>query len=296
MTLEVSAHYQQQWDTQVRLRLQARGNMLGGTVMPPVRIEGNKFHFLRSGTLNATKWGGRGHQVQVQGSVDDMIEIESDEWDCSYYLYDRDKWMVPGNEAATRQQQSANALGRQADAIIYDAIMAAPIPNENIIGNYTRGLDPYLLLEAEAKLFEQFTPNDGGIFAPVPARHYQRLSTFARSGSSDWIGGDLPLTKMTKARTYGSIHVFQFEHQHAVKYTSGTQLRMRIWHKECVGAGYTGERQRTEWERQATFKRWQVIPTLDGAARVIEPNGIVELRLKADALIEDEVQRTQAVA
>lgn len=299
MTMEVSAHYRSRWDTKVRLRLQSKGNMLDGTVMPPMRIDvdadsTSKFYFLRSGKLNTAKWPGRGHAVIRQGSQDDTVDVASSEWDCPYELYDRDKWLTAAGEEQTRQQQASNALGRTADAIIYDEIMNATIPSENIIGDYTKGLDPYMLLEGEAKLFEQFTPNDGGIYMPIPARQYQRLSTFKISANSEWIGGDLPLTKRTKSRTYGNMNLFQGEQDLFTKYINGTQLRIRVWHKECVGAGYTGERLRTEWKREADFKRWLVIHTMDGAAKVIEPNGILEFRLKADALIEAEVQKTQA--
>ena len=188
MTLSVDALYKQQWDTRVRLRFQARGFQLKGTVQPPIKIEGEKFYFLRSGTLNATKWGGRGQAVQVQNGDDDKVEITSDEWDSAYHLYDRDKWMgVPGEEQA-RQNQAANALGIKADGIIYSAIMAASIPSENIIGDYSTGLDPYMLKKGEAALFDSFTPTDGRVFMPLPALQFQRLTTYKIFQNSEWLG------------------------------------------------------------------------------------------------------------
>lgn len=296
MTLEVEAHYRERWDDRVRLRLQARGNRLKGTVMPPVRIDAEKFYFLRSGELNTSKWAGRGHAVNVQGSNDDRVEISSDEWDAPYHLYDRDKWKTNASEEQTRQNQAGNAIGRQADAIIYDAIMAETLPADQIVGDYTTGITPYMILEGETKLFERFTPNDGGIYCMMPPRQYERMPTFKIAGSSDWQGGDLPLTKMAKHMTFSSAHLFMGEQQHATKYTANTtELRFRMWHKECVGAGYVGQQVRTEWVRQGDYKRWLVIHTLDGAAVVIEPKGIVEFRVLANAPIEDEVQRTLAV-
>lgn len=299
MTLEVSAHYKEQWDTNVRLRFQSRGFMLKGTVMPPVRIEGTKMYFLRSGQLNATPWGGRGHAVQRQGSQDDKVEITSDEWDISYELYDRDKWMGAPAEEQTRQRQAGNGMGRKSDAIIYKAIMDAVIPTENIIGDYSTGLTPYMLMEGEARLFENFTPNDGGIYCPVPPRQYERLQTFKVFANGDWQGGgDLPLTKLTKAKTFSSTHVFMGEHDLFTPYIANTdELRIRVWHKECVGGGHIApEEMRHEWKREGDYKRWLVMHTLDGGAVDIEPNGIVEYRIKADAPIEDEIVRTLETA
>lgn len=298
MTMEVSAHYKKRWDTKVRLRLQSRGNMLEGTTIAPMRIDAEKFYFLRSGKLNTQIWAGRGHEISVQGSDDDTIEISSQEWDAAYYLYDRDKWLTAAGEEQTRQDQAGNAIGRRADQITYEEIMAATIPAENIIGDYSSGLTPQLLLEAETKLFEQFTPNDGGIFAPLPPRQYQNLSNYKQWASQEWTGGDLPLTKMTKRKTFSSSHCFMGENDLFTPYitNAGANIRIRFWHKECVGAGYTGERLRTEWIRQGTFKRWLVNHTIDGAAKVIEPNGIVELRLKANVAMESEIQRTKEIA
>ncbi|MGE3914056.1 MAG: phage capsid protein [Hyphomicrobiaceae bacterium] len=297
MTMEVSAHYRTLWDTQVRLRFQSRGNMLAGTVMPPVRISGEKMYFLRSGKLGSTQWGGRGHAVQRQSSTDDKVEITSQEWDTAYELYDQDKWKgVPAEEQA-RQMQASNALGTRIDRIIYAAVMAQSLPSDQIIGDYSTGLTPYMLKQAEAKLLQKYTPNDAGIYCPIPPWQYGRLETYKIFSSADWIGGDLPLTKRTKRRTYGSLNCFMFEQVHADDYTTSTQLRFRVWHRECVGAGHIApEQMRHEWQREAEYKRWLVMHTLDGGATVIEPDGVVEFRVKADAAIEDEVQRTLAVA
>lgn len=304
MTLEVSAHYRQRWDTQVRLRFQARGFQLRGTVSPPIRIDGEKFYFLRSGTLNSSKWAGRGHAVQRQGSTDDKIEITSEEWDSTYELYDRDKWMGAPGEEQTRQKQAGNALGIRADSIIYSKIMAASIPGGNVIGDYSGGLTPYMLKQAEAILFDNFTPTDGKIYMPVPATQFQRLTTFQVFQDSQWCGvTDNARIKASQGRTYGELNVFQGEKTLFDPYvgtagpSSGASVRIRVWHSECVGAGHIApEMMRHEWKREGDYKRWLVMHTLDGGSAVIEPNGIVEFRLKADAPIEAEIMRTQEVA
>lgn len=300
MTIEVSAHYKQQWKDGVTLRLQGRGFQLKGTVMPPVKIEGEKIYFLRSGTLNTTPWGGKGHAVVRQNSSDDKIEVTSSEWDSAYELYDRDKWMGVPAEEQTRQKQAANAIGTRADSIIYEKIMAAAIPPGNIIGDYTKGLDPYMLKQAEAILYNNFTPMDGGIYLPIPSTQFQRLTTYKVFQNSEWVGvTDNPRIKVSQGRTYGEINCFQGEKDLFTPYitNAGANLRVRVWHKECVGAGHIAPSEmRAEWKREGDYKRWLVMHTLDGGAEVIEPNGIVEFRLLATAAIEDEIIRTKAVA
>lgn len=304
MTLSVDSIYRQKWADQIRLRFQARGFQLKGTVTPPIRIEADQFHFLRTGTLNASKWAGRGHAVNRQNGAEDKVSITSDEWDCPYELYDRDKWKgVPGEEQA-RQKQAGNAMGTTADQIIYAAVMGASIPGGNVIGDYSTGLDPYMLKKGEAILFDNFTPTDGKVYFPVPATQFQRLTTYKVFQNTEWAGvTDNPRITSAQGRTYGLMNIFQGEPTLFAPYvgtagpSGGASVRIRVWHQECIGAGHVApEQMRVEWKREGDYKRWLVIHTLDGGAVVIEPNGIVEYRLKADALIESEIMRTQAVS
>lgn len=309
MTIEVSALYRQQWADRIRLRYQARGFQLKGTVAPPIRWEGTKMYFLRSGSLNATKWAGKGHAVNRQLSNDDKVEITSEEWDSPYELYDRDKWLgVPGEEQI-RQDQAANALGVTADNIIYSSIMSAALDPEQIIGDYTSGLDPFMLKQAEAVMFDNFTPTDGRVYMPVPAQQFQRLTTYREFQNSEWVGvTDNPRIKASQGRTYGEMNVFQGERTLFDPYKGQVQnlpggtpgstaagIRVRVWHQECIGAGHIAPQEmRNEWKREGDYKRWLVIHTLDGGATVIEPKGIVEFRLKADAPIQQQVMLTRA--
>lgn len=296
MTLEVDAHYREKWADNCIIRFQNRGFVLKGTTQPPVRIEGTKFHFLLTDNVAASKFT-KGDTVPVVNPNDDTVEIQTQEWDAAVHLYDFDRTRISYNEEDRRQQQLTMALGRTADEIIYDEIMSVTLPASQIIGDGSTGMDPYMLLKGVEKMVDNDVVLDHGIYGPLPSMSFNQLKTKKLFANADWQGGDLPLTKMrgVQHKTFDAVHCFYLPPHLRKKYTSGGTTRFRIWVADCVGAGHN-EEMRTEWERQATKKRWFINHTMDGAAKVLQPTGIIEFQVDANSTIEQEVELTKAVA
>jgi hypothetical protein len=291
--------YKDQWNDKAFIRYQNRGYVLKGTTEAPIRIQGKKFYFLGTGELEAQPYQ-KGDTISVLNPTDDTIEMESREWDAPYALYDWDgpeAHRMPVNEAAVRQEQAAKALGRRSDRIIYDAIMAASLPGDQIFGSYSTAFDPYTLMAGFEKLADNDVETaDGGIFCPLPSKAFYQCQTYKVFANSDWTGGDLPLTRMVKHKTFDVGHCFILPPHLRRLYTGNTtEVRFRAWHKSAIGAGHNRE-MRTEWIREGLRKRWTVNHTIDGCAAVMQTKGIVEFRFKLDSPIEDEIQRTEAVA
>jgi hypothetical protein len=296
MTDQVPVWYRDQWANNVIVRYQNRGYVLKGTTTPPVKIDGKKFYFLRTGTIDAQPYT-RGDAITPLNPNDDRLEFEAKEWDAPFSIFDYDVTRLPVSEVDARQQQCANALGRRSDLIIYDAVMSATLPTGNTFGAYTNAFDPYVFKQGLEKLIDNDVVNggaDGMVFAPLPSLAYAQLETYKIFANSQWVGGDLPLTKMVKHKTWDIAHCFILPPHLRKKYTSTTELRFRVWHKSAVGSGHN-EDIRNEWTRDGLKKRWVVNHTIDGAAIALQPEGIIEFRMKADSSIVSEIERTQAV-
>lgn len=285
----VPGWFKEQWARQAIIRFQNRGYVLKGTTMAPVRIEGKKFYFLRTGTMEAQPYA-KGDAVSGINPEDDTIEMESSEWDAPFNLYDYDVSRIPVRELDARQQQAAAAIGRRADRIIYDAVMAASLPSGHTFGSYSDPFDPYVFLSGLEKLADADVETaDGGVFAPLPSLAFYQLQTYKIFANTQWVGGNLPLTRMVKHATFDVANAFILPPHLRRAYTSnGTELRFRIWHKSAIGAGHN-DNLRTEWTREGRYKRWLVNHTFDGVAVAVQPAGIIEFRMKADSTIDKEV-------
>jgi hypothetical protein len=293
MTEQVAAWFRNQWASQVIVKFQNKGFMLKGTVEPPIKIEGDKFYFLRTGLIDAQLFT-KGDSITPINSDDDKIEMASKEWDAPVEIYDWDVTRLGVREVDARQAQCSYALGRKADRIIYDAIMGAALPGSQIFGDYTKPFDPYVFKNGLAKLSQNDVEGDGGVFAPLPVIAYGQMEMYKEFSNAEWAGPDLPLRSMTmtKARSWDIANCFQAPPHLTNAYTTGTDLRFRVWHKSAVGAG-SNDNVRNEWGRDFKKKCWVANHTIDGAAVAIQPAGIIEFRMKADSAIAQQVLLTK---
>lgn len=299
MTDQVPAWYKDQWAAQTILKFQNRGYNLKGMTTPPVRIEGKEFHWLRSGVVDAVPYA-RGDTVQGLNPNDDEVKMASSEWDAPFYIYDFDKTRLSVNETDTRQMQAARAIGRRADLIIWDKIMAEALPaGEQTIGHQavaanTAAITPYLLMQGTKVLADADVEFENDVFCPIPAGPWEQLKTYRIFSSSLYVGPELPFVKRSEARTWNGVHWFRAP-KYMYQYTDATNnaYKTRMWSAKAVGAGHN-EDLRNEWERQATKKRWFVNHTIDGAAAVLLPEGMVQFEFLAAATIAPEIIQTHA--
>lgn len=294
MTQQVPAWYAEQWAQSVIVRYQNKGYVLKGTTEAPIKIVGNKFHFLRTGQVEAQPYT-RGDSVSVLNPDDDTIEMTSSEWDAAVPIYDYDVTRLPVNERQARQEQCSSALGRRADRIIYDAVMAATLPNTQVFGAYTDPFDPYVYKAGLAKLADADVPTENGVFAPLPTLALTQLETYKIFANTQWVGPNLPNLSMIKKGTWDIANHFHLPPHLRKAYTANTtELRFRVWAKSAIGAG-SNDNIRSEWTREGLKKRWVVNHTIDGVAVALQTEGIIEFRMKWDpTAIESEVQRTEA--
>ncbi len=293
MTANVPAWYRDQWATDTIIRYQNEGYVLKGTTEEPVDIKGDKFYFLRTGSIEAQEYT-RGDAVPVLNPEDDKIEMQSSEWDAAVSIYDYDVTRLSVNERQARQQQCSMALGRRSDRIIYDAVMGATLPSAQVFGDYTTPFDPYMFKQGLEKLTDNDVPVTMGVYAPLPSLAFAQLETYKIFANAEWSGPDLPLRKMVKNRTWDIANCFQLPPHLRKSYTNGTELRFRVWCKSAIGSG-SNDKVRNEWTREGLKKRWVVNHTIDGVAVPLQTEGIVEYRIKADSTIESEIERTTTV-
>lgn len=299
MSEQVPVWFRDQWAQDTILRFQNRGYVLKGTTQEPVRIEGDTFYFLRTGSMVATSFK-RGDDHGLNNPDDDKLSFKSTEWDAAYPIYDWDVTRLSVKEQDTRKQQAAAALGRKADEIIYDAIMAPTLPAGQIFGDYTKAFDPYELKKGLDVLADNdaIDTTDGGmIFAPIPTKFYSQLETYQIFANSQWVGPEnMPLAKLgTKHKTWDTAHCFQLPPHLRKKYTaSTTQCRFRIWNKSAIGAGHN-EEMRMEPYREGRKKRWIFNHTIDGCALALQTEGIVEFRYDITSAIAAEIQPTKVI-
>jgi hypothetical protein len=281
--LQVDAAMKDRWDTRAFYVFQSKGFTLQGTVMPPVDIDGNTFYFIKSGSGEAQPYT-VGDEVRQATSTLDRIPLQSSEWDYADRIFDKNRTKLSVKEEDIYHNNAGWALGRRADKIIYEKFHALAPPVNRIIGDFNTAWDPAKGLQACSALQDADVPWDGMVFCGLPSRAWNQMLTYQVFSNSQWAGPDLAFTKVTDRKTWNGCHWFLLP-KHLQK-LSTTQLSFYMWHQSAVGAGYNDSAGiRSEWEREVKRKAWWYQSTLDGAALVLQPEGVIECRMKADSPI-----------
>jgi hypothetical protein len=299
MAEQVPQWYQDQWATSVTHRYQADGYLLQGMTMPSVNIVGNTFHFLRTAKVDIQGVWPRGSDAIPLNPNDDTLSITSQRWAAPFELHDFDYTRIPVKEADARQQDAARALGRKADRIIMDALMAITLPAGQIAGSVAPAMTPQILQTGIATMFDNDVPDDGQIFCGIPAVPWEQLKNYRVFANADYIGpSDLPLVNRAEKRTWNGVHCFRLP-KHLVNYktvsTSNDTWRFRMWHKSALGAGHN-ETLKTEWQRFAKSGIWFLNHWFTGACIGLQTEGIYELQVTVGSSINPEVIQTHAVS
>jgi Phage capsid protein len=303
MTQQIPQWYQDQWQRKAIIRYQNKGNTLKGLTTPPIRMEGQNFHFPRMGVVEA-QIHPRGDDAAVVNGAADLVHMTTTRWSVGWPIEDFDADRIPVNEHDVALESCTNAIGRRSDRIIYDAVMAVALPAPQIIV-LAAGLDPYSMSKALQVLVTNDVPSDDdNIFCPLPGLAYRQIEMYKEFANADWAGPDLPLIKKRKGRTWDIGNFFELANPLVKQYTNTTgaavngtpanTLRFRIWHRDAIGYGAHREIE-VEWERQALKKRWVGVHTMDGGATCLQTEGIVEIQIPANSTVAQQIITTHAV-
>lgn len=297
MTMEVPVWYKDQWDTKVIQRFQAEGYLLKGMTEPPVKIDGETFHWLRTQKVDVGGPYIRGSEVQPLNPNDDQVTGSSLEWDAPFHIYDFDVTRMTPNEQDVRQRQASMALGRKSDHIVMDNLMAITLPSGQIMSAPVAAMTPYVFMPAIAAIFDNDVPDDDQLFCGVPAIIWEQLKVFRVFSDADYVGEDMPFVRREMIRSWNGCNFFRLP-KHLYSYTTvstaNDTYRFRMWHKSALGAGHNVEL-RTEWQRQAARKRWFLNHTIDGCCVGLQTEGIYEFQVTVSTNVQPEVFPTSAV-
>ncbi len=297
MTMQVPAWYKDQWDTKVIQRFQASGYLLREMTEPPVKIDGLNFLFLRTQTVDVGAPYTRGSEVQPLNPNDDQVIVQSQEWDAAFNIYDYDVTRMTPNEQDVRQKQATAALARQSDRIVYGGLMAATLPSSQIVSAPLAAMDPYGAMDIIAALFDNDVPDDGELYCGLPSICWEQMKAFRIFANSEYVGEEMPFVKRSNMRDWNGAIWFRlpkFLYYYTTVTNPNDTYRFRMWHKSALGAGHNTEL-RTEWQRQASKKRWFLNHMIDGCCTALQTEGIYEIQVTATgAKVNPEVFPTYA--
>lgn len=264
----------------VHLMYQQRQSKFRSLVRTDADVMAEKVRFQKLGTLSVTGKARNG-QIPIQNPEHSYV-------DCP--LIDRygavliDQLDLTKLNTAVREGYLYNmsaAFARETDDQIITAMDVGATTLS--VGTYTGGLTRNIALLAREALDDGEVDSDGRVYCAVTPRQWSHLMTIDEFKSADFIGSsNLPWKNVgLEMKLWNRCYWFQTTRLPGTK-TSTAECFM--WHWRSVGHAIGTEVDIT-WDWENLMKGWSGAGSMSMNAVVIDPTGIVEIRLDDTAAL-----------
>lgn len=283
MSQDVPNWFKQQYNDRVTMKFQSKGYKLMGTVMPEGSIEGDTAYFMVAGKGKARKKVRGQVAIPMNGSRG-RVSTVLQTWEAFDEVFKYDVTRLGINERNVIEDSGAMALGRACDTEILGIVDAAAGTSAAFFVN--DNANPFTLPKAQTMcqlLQAQDAPWDGNVFCPLPSLFWNQLLSWKQFNNSDYVGPDLPFTKVTVARSWNGVHWFLAPDELFPSKAANT-LDIFLWHRNAMGWANNYDLQ-TIWDWDNRMGCWTVRMETEGAGINLLPEGIIRGRFASNSAI-----------
>lgn len=265
------------FNTDTHLTYRQMASKFRGLVRTDAAVQASTARFYKLGTVRVA---GKARNGAIPASNPDHSYATATMVDryLLMYLDELDLTKLTSDVRGSYVKAASSAFGIETDAQILDAMTAgATISYGDYGSSAADNMTLNVILDVARTMDANEVPRDGRRFwglSPVQWAHMMKIDQFVRA---DYIGpADLPFIKMGNAmKTYNDFHFFVSNRNPG----SGTATaKSYAWHMDAVGHGINSE-VATSWDWENDRRAWSCSGSMSMGATVIDPTGLVEVRL-----------------
>ena len=284
----------EQYKSNVRHLYQSKGFKLKPAVTPEGRIEGLTVHWPYFGTMDMQKRQ-RGSQTPPANPAQGMLSATLQDYDLLYEIQYQDLTKMTANEQAASSAAAAKAVGRQSDAIIFEALNTAS--GLSTIGDGTTDWDLFQAMMATEALQDDDQVDDDNLFAFIPYRWFNIMNTYKEFNASEWVGSALGFPTGVRVKNWNGVNWISLAKKELIAGAASNTSYGFIWDRGAVGysSNYEGTTN-IQWDNRGGC--WTYRSDLQACAMALDPTarGIRRLYFKNNTTLQRPVERTQTVA
>ncbi|MCP3684179.1 MAG: hypothetical protein GY861_15970 [bacterium] len=271
MVMQVSNVFIDSFDAEVKLAYQA-DKTVRDTVRVKTGVVGSTHRFPKAGKGVATQHN-RGNDVVAMNAARTKVTVTLEDWDAFDYEDIMDIEKINFDDKKIIAQNTAKAIGRREDQLIFDALETGGLTTT--VGDGTAAFSLALVQSAAQKLDANNVPGDDRTIIYTAKQKEQFLSSTTVT-SSDY--------NTVKALVQGEIDTFYgFKFltigdrvEGGLPRAAGVQQYAFAYHKQAVGIAIGKEMtSMVDWVPQKTA--WQIGSVYSAGAIVIDDEGIVAI-------------------
>lgn len=282
MSIEAPNWYTVQYDQRVNHLLQSEGFLLKGTTSGPVEVKGNTLQFFVLGKGTAVPMTQSIEMVQPANLGKTTVTATMADFQFAEFIRHGEPERISVEYRGAIQEAGAMALGRKSDRIIMQELDANRASMAQI-GTGAAAIDPAQVATAKADINALGMMKMNEFFLPLPSMAWEQLKLYKIVSNSQYVGPKLSFAGNTEATTWNGVNLLQLPDEAFTSPAAG-QVDTYLWNKRTVGFGQNYAVQ-TKITYENLFTAWLYNSTMSAAAKVIQPAGIVNLRINIAAAL-----------
>ena len=281
--------YVEAWSRRIYLAFQDSGFRLKGTMEPPERVSAEKVHWRIAGKGEASKTQ-RGDEVKTMNAALNVVSKDIEAFDAADYIYEQDAPQLGDVTPSMEDRLHSiimSALGRKADAMVLDELTAQTYAADHQLGDPAQGMTLSLAREISMKL-DSFTDlEQGKRFCLLDSNSWAQLMGYSQFTSRDYVD-DQPFVRYARDNGIDAPRLWNgviwLRMPDSALPLNGSERTLFAWHEKALGWGeYDDVKFDVSWV--PTKKGWFHRATINGCCKAIQPEGILQIKTKADAAL-----------
>jgi hypothetical protein len=280
MAQEAPNHYVTQFQDSVTHVYQPEGNLLAGTVTPPIKVTGKdaKFPIVGRGEATPLVRGSRGPEMNASRTMltATLADYQANDW---AWETDAEKMMV--EEGPVIQKTCGMAIGRKKDLLIINEMNAQSLVTVDATngGANAANVSPFTLAMALQVVNEldDSNANRGRRYCIMPPRAWAQFTSYKQVNSADWVGSDgLPYKTGQKWKDWNGV-MWRMGPKEYFPVFSANVLDFFAWDQSAIGA-ITGYELRSTITWENLYSGWYHNNRFSATAKTLLPTGIIRVR------------------
>ncbi|MFK8250192.1 phage capsid protein [Ancylobacter terrae] len=274
---KIDATFIQQYKDKVILEIQSEGFLLSGTMQSEEKIEGSKAIWPKIGAGKARKKQRAQRAVPMNpdaGQTEALLET----WEAFDYVYKYDLTRTNVKERDNLAKIGAQALGRASDEDIMGKLnAAAPTAGYRYVNGGANAFNAaYALTMVQKAQRAAKGVWRGDNFCPLPSLLWNQFLAAKQVSSSEYTGPDLPLAKMTSAKTWSGVHWFLAPDE-LFPVPSAGNVDIILYPRWAMGYCLNFQLQ-TMWDWENDLGAWSCRMEHEAAVAALQPDALVRGR------------------
>lgn len=261
--------------------LQTGGSLLLGTARRgDVQAKKVEFPIIKKGGDVVKLTGSLSEVKRVSGGFD-KVSVDIDDYETDpLWVHTPDIEKIGVNIKQGLTEALANSVGRYRDKIQWDAMALYTSDAATDHGGAGVVPNPATTSEAKAAIMATGGMKPGTVYCPLKALWMEQFMVHEWFAKADWVGGDLPLTKLSsEKRSWNGVNYFVVPDDYFATPDAGTSAYTYLWQMDCIGVENNwGDITTMEQDKFTVGNPWMVKIGFGAAAVGILRPGVRRIR------------------